>query len=778
MNKQKLTERDICTKYITPSILSSGWDLHKQVREEYQITDGRIIVRGSLVTRGAKKRADYVLFYKSNIPIAVIEAKDNNHSVGHGIQQAIGYGEMLKVPFVYSSNGDGFVEHDLLTGKERNLNINEFPSPEQLWNRYKQHNKIDHQEEELITEPYYFQLGDKTPRYYQMNAVNETIKAVAKGQNRVLLVMATGTGKTYTAFQIIYRLWKARKAKRILFLADRNILLDQTMNQDFKPFKSVMMKIKDRKINTSYEVYTGLYQSITGPNEQDKIYKQVPPSFFDLIVIDECHRGSAKEDSQWREIIEYFSEAVQVGLTATPKETTEVSNIGYFGEPIYTYSLKQGIEDGFLAPYKVYRYGLDKDLMGFRPKKGQLDKEGHIIEDRIYNTMDFDTNLVLEKRTELVAKVISDFLKKQDRFMKTIVFCIDIEHAERMRQALVNENSDLVKEDSRYVMKITGDDNEGKAQLDNFIDPNSKYPTIVTTSKLLTTGVDAKTCKVVAIDSRIESMIEFKQIIGRGTRINEKHDKLYFNLLDFRDVSNKFADPDFDGDPIPVVDGGDDDEGKGGKGKPGNNGIGNNDDDGTDDEGDENEPRRKVYVNDVEVILLHERVQYYDKDGKLVTESLKDFSKRNILEEFADLNVFLKRWNSEERKEAIIEELKEHGVILDALREETGLHEVDDFDLICHIAYEMKPLTRQERANNVKKRNYFGKYSEVAQKVLNNLLIKYMNEGVYNLDDAKVLRLEPFQEIGKPKDLIQAFGGKDGWHKAIKELEKELYDIS
>jgi type I restriction enzyme R subunit len=776
MNKQKLTERDICTKFITPSIVISGWDLHRQVREEYQITDGRIIVRGSLVTRGAKKRADYVLFYKSNLPIAVIEAKDNNHSVGHGIQQAIGYGEMLKVPFVYSSNGDGFVEHDLLTGKERNLKINEFPSPEELWNRYKQHNKIDNQEEELITEPYYFQLGDKTPRYYQMNAVNETIKAVAKGQNRVLLVMATGTGKTYTAFQIIYRLWKARKAKRILFLADRNILVDQTMNQDFKPFKSVMTKIKDRKINTSYEVYTGLYQSITGPNEEDKIYKKVPPSFFDLIVIDECHRGSAKEDSQWREIIEYFSDAVQVGLTATPKETTEVSNIGYFGEPVYTYSLKEGIEDGFLAPYKVYRYGFDKDLMGFRPKKGQLDKEGRAIEDRIYNTMDFDTNLVLEKRTELVAKVISDFLKKHDRFMKTIVFCIDIEHADRMRQALVNENSDLVKEDSRYVMKITGDDNEGKAQLDNFIDPNSKYPTIVTTSKLLTTGVDAKTCKVVAIDSRIESMIEFKQIIGRGTRINEKHDKLYFNLLDFRDVSNKFADPDFDGDPIPV-DGGDDDDddgkgGKGGTGKPGNDG-----DDGNDDGGDD-EPRRKVYVNDVEVILLHERVQYYDKDGKLVTESLRDYSKRNIKEEFADLNEFLRRWNSEERKEAIIDELKEHGVILDALREETGLQEVDDFDLICHIAYDMKPLTRKERANNVKKRNYFGKYSEVAQKVLDNLLIKYMNEGVYNLDDVKVLRLEPFQEIGKPKDLIQAFGGRNGWNEAIKGLKKELYDIS
>ncbi|MGG3123118.1 DEAD/DEAH box helicase family protein [Priestia megaterium] len=777
MNNYKMTERDICTKYITPAIIDAGWDLHRQIREEYQITDGRIIVRGNLVTRGSKKRADYVLFYKPNIPMAIVEAKDNNHSISHGIQQAIGYGEMLKVPFVYSSNGDGFLEHDLLTGKERQIALNEFPSPEELWRRYKQHNKIDIQEEDLITQPYYFQMGDKTPRYYQMNAVNETIKAIAKGQNRILLVMATGTGKTYTAFQIIHRLWKARKAKRILFLADRNILVDQTMNQDFKPFKSVMSKIKNRKINSSYEVYLGLYQALTGPNEEDKIYKQVPPSFFDLIVIDECHRGSAKEDSQWREIINYFSDAIQVGLTATPKETNDVSNIGYFGEPVYTYSLKEGIEDGFLAPYKVYRYGFDKDLMGFRPKKGQLDRDGVLIEDRVYNTMDYDTNLVLEKRTELVAKVISDFLKKHDRFMKTIVFCIDIEHAERMRKALVNENSDFVKEDSRYVMKITGDDNEGKAQLDNFIDPNSKYPTIVTTSKLLTTGVDAKTCKVVAIDSRIESMIEFKQILGRGTRINEKHDKLYFNLLDFRDVSNKFADPDFDGDPIPSgndeLDGSeviDDNHGeKGQRGKGGKDGI---------DDGDGNDPRKKVYVNDVEILLLHQRVQYYDKDGKLVTESLSDYSKRNIREEFADLNEFLGRWNSEERKEAIIEELKDHGVILDALREETGLKEVDDFDLICHVAYDMKPLTRKERANNVKKRNYFGKYSEIAKKVLENLLDKYMNEGVYNLDDAKVLRLEPFCGIGKPKDLIQAFGGKNGWHKAVKELEKELFDIS
>lgn len=459
-------------------------------------------------------------------------------------------------------------------------------------------------------------------------------------------------------------------------------------------------------------------------------------------------------------------------MTATPKETDKVSNIGYFGDPVYTYSLKEGIEDGFLAPYKVFRYGLDKDIMGFRPLKGQRDKTGNLIEDRIYNTLDYDTNLVLEKRTELVAKVISDFLKNNDRYMKTIVFCIDIEHAERMRQALVNENSDLVKEDSRYVMKITGDDNEGKAQLDNFIDPKSKYPTIVTTSKLLTTGVDAKTCKVVAIDTRIESMIEFKQILGRGTRINENHDKYYFNLLDFRDVSQKFADPDFDGDPIPVEPDPDDENGGGDKGGRGENGG----DDGTG--GEEKDPRRKIYVNDVEVILIHERVQYYDKDGKLVTESLKDFSKRNIKEEFADLSEFLTRWNEEEHKEAIIQELSEQGVILDALREETGLKDVDDFDLICHIAYDMKPLTRAERANNVKKKNYFEKYSEVARKVLENLLEKYTNEGIYNLEDAKVLRLEPYQQIGKPKEIIKAFGGRTGWKKAIKELEKELYDIS
>jgi len=776
MDKKKLTERDICTKYITPSVVSAGWDLQRQVREEYQITDGRIIVRGNMVTRGSKKRADYVLFYKPNLPIAIIEAKDNKHSISHGIQQGIHYGEMLKVPFVYSSNGDGFVEHDRLTGKERSLTLEQFPSPAELWSRYKKESNITEEVEEIITEPYYFQLGEKTPRYYQMNAINAAVKVVAEGQNRVMLVMATGTGKTYTAFQIIYRLWKARKAKRILFLADRNILVDQTMNQDFKPFKAVMTKIKDRKIDSSYEVYLGLYQAITGPNEEDKVFKQVPPHFFDLIVIDECHRGSAKEDSQWREILEYYSSSIQIGLTATPKETIEVSNIGYFGEPVYTYSLKQGIEDGFLAPYKVYRYGFDKDLMGFRPKKNQLDRDGNLIEDRIYNQLDYDTNLVLEQRTELVAKVISDFLKEHDRFMKTIVFCIDIEHADRMRQALVNENSDLVKEDSRYVMKITGDDNEGKAQLDNFIDPNSKYPTIVTTSKLLTTGVDAKTCKVIAIDSRIESMIEFKQIIGRGTRVNELHDKLYFNLLDFRDVSSKFADPDFDGDPIPVDDNEDDDS-KGGKG--GGNKGGSNGSDGDDGGGDgENGPRKKIYVNDVEVLLIHERVQYYDKDGRLVTESLRDYSKKNIQEEYATLDHFIRRWNSEDKKEAIIEELKEHGVLLEALREEIGNDQLDDFDLICHVAYDMKPLTRSERVNNVKKRNYFGKYSEKAKMVLEGLLEKYKSEGVYHLDDAKVLRLPPFSDMGKPRELIQEFGGRAGWNKTIKELEKELYDIS
>ena len=547
-----MSEEDIKMKYITPAIEKAGWDIKTQVRAEYTFTNGRIIVRGNLVARGRRKRADYLLSYKPNMPLAIIEAKDNKKPMGAGMQQGLEYAEILDIPFIYSSNGDGFIEHDRFTGKERELSLDEFPSPNELWERYKKGKGIQPHEERVIEEDYFFDMSGKSPRYYQRVAINRVIEAIAKGQDRILLVMATGTGKTYTAFQIIYRLWKSRTKKRILFLADRNILIDQTMANDFKHFGDKMIKVNRKNVSKAHEIYLALYQSMTGSEDWQDIYKQFSPDFFDLVIVDECHRGSAKDNSAWREVLEYFSSATQIGLTATPKETKDVSTSNYFGEPVYTYSLKQGIEDGFLAPYKVVRVSLDRDLEGYRPAKGKVDKYGNLIEDRIYNVSDFDRNLILEKRTEIVAKKISEFLRKTNRFDKTIVFCVDIDHAERMRQALVNENSDLVKENSKYIMRITGDNEEGKAQLDNFIDPVSKYPTIVTTSKLLTTGVDAQTCKLIVLDSNINSMTEFKQIIGRGTRIKEEYGKLFFTIMDFRGVTRLFADPDFDGDPVVI----------------------------------------------------------------------------------------------------------------------------------------------------------------------------------------------------------------------------------
>jgi len=763
VNKKDFSERDICSKFITPAILSSGWDNKKQIREEFSITAGRIVVRGEACSRGKRKRADYVLFHKANIPLAVIEAKDNKHPVGAGMQQALEYARMMNVSFVYSSNGDGFVEHDVFTGIECELTLDEFPTPEKLWDRYKKGKNINIEQEKLVVEPYYYRVGDKTPRYYQMNAINLVVEGVSKGLNRLLLVMATGTGKTYVAFQIIHRLWSAKKVKKVLYLADRNILIDQTIVQDFEPFKKVMTKIKSKTFDSSYEIYMGLYQAMTGPEESDKAFKQLSPNFFDLIIVDECHRGSAKEDSAWREILEYYSSAVQIGLTATPKETKAISNIDYFGEPIYTYTLKQGIQDGFLAPYKVHRYLFDKDLDGFIPCENQLDKYGQKIEVREYGLTDFDKTLVLEKRTNLVAKAISDHLKKHDRYMKTIVFCVDIDHADRMRRALINENNDLVALDSRYVMKITGDDDEGKAQLDNFIDPESSYPVIATTSKLLTTGVDAKTCKVIAIDSNIESMIEFKQTLGRGTRINEKHNKLFFTLLDFRNVSRKFSDPEFDGVPIQ-----DDDFEGGGSDTGGGNGEG----------GGEGEGGKKYYVNNVEVKLLNERVQYYDKDGKLITEDIYDYTRKNVRDEFSSISDFLKKWTSADRTEVIIEELAEKGILIEALRQETGSFDVDDFELICHIAFDMKPKTRSERAKNVKKRNYFEKYSGLAKQVLIALLEKYKNEGIDELNNEKLLSLPPFITLARPSEIIKSFGGKAEYKKAIIELEHVLFDIA
>ena len=785
MSKKSLSERDICTKFITPAILGAGWDLHTQIREELSFTKGRIIVRGKLHTRGQQKRADYVLYYKSNIPIAVIEAKENNLSVGAGMQKALDYAETLDVPFVFSSNGDAFLMHDR-TGQadkvEQELSLDAFPSPEELWARYCRWKGVDTPEAKNTVEmPYYDDGTGRAPRYYQVNAVNRTIEAVANGANRILLVMATGTGKTYTAFQIIWRLWKSGTKKRILFLADRNILVDQTKNNDFKPFGAAMTKISKRQIDKSYEIYLSLYQAVTGTDEEQNIYKQFSPDFFDLIVIDECHRGSAAEDSAWREILAYFSSATHIGLTATPKETKEVSSITYFGDPVYSYSLKQGIEDGFLAPYKVIRIDIDRDLQGWRPSAGQVDKRGQVIEDRIYNQSDMDRTLVLEKRTELVAKKITEFLTATDPFAKTIVFCDDIDHAERMRQALVNLNPERVKENRKYVMRITGDEQEGKAELDNFINPEERYPVIATTSKLMTTGVDAQTCKLVVLDQHIKSMTEFKQMIGRGTRINEDYGKYWFTIMDFKKATELFADEAFDGPPIVVYNPGPNDpptppeepgeEGGSGGGLPGGEGG---------DIGGEGFPpgpegkRAKYYIGDVEVHVIAERVQYYGPEGKLITESLKDYTRKAVRKDYSTLDEFLKRWTSADRKAAIIKELEEHGVLLEALALEVS-KDCDAFDLICHVAFDQPALTRRERAEQVKKRNYFTKYGEQARKVLEALLEKYADTGIENIDDIKILTLDPFSKMGTASELVSAFGGKSGYIAALHELENQLY---
>ena len=773
MKKHELTEEDVKMRFITPAILKNGWDLQRQIKAEYFFTDGKVIVRGNVVRRSERKRADYLLHYKPNIPIAIVEAKDMTHSIGDGMQQAIDYASILDVPFAYSSNGVGFIEHDMKMGTEREITLDEFPSPEELWKRYCGYNSYTESVEKIITQPYYFSANSKTPRYYQRIAINKTIEAVANGQNRILLVMATGTGKTYTAFQIIHRLKESGLKKKILYLADRNILIDQTMAQDFLPFDKVMTKVEGRAMDSAYEIYMSLYHQLAG-DENNEPFREFRPDFFDLIIVDECHRGSAKDDSRWRRILDYFSGATHIGMTATPKETNDISNIAYFGKPVYTYTLKQGIEDGFLAPYKVIRVGLDVDLQGYRPEEGKLDKYGNEIEDREYNQKDYDRNLVIDDRTKTVAKFVSNFLKRTNRFDKTIIFCIDIEHAERMRQALINENSDMVKENPKYIMRITGDNPEGKKQLDYFIDETSKYPTIVTTSKLMTTGVDCKTCKVIVLENNINSLTEFKQIIGRGTRLKPEYGKEYFTIIDFRNASRLFADPDFDGEPISII-------------EP-------SPDDPTEPPIDTplppvepppitpplpptgpNEPRIKYYVNDVPVYVILERVQYYGDNGKLITESLRDYSKRNILNEYATLDDFLKSWNSDKRKKAIVDELANRGVLLDALRETTGGKDLDDFDLICHIAYDKAPLTKAERVNNVKKKGYLYKYSGLAQEVINALLEKYMHDGIFDLDDTQILDNDPFNRLGSPAKLAKSFGGRDGYLKAVKELQFALY---
>lgn len=791
MNKKTLSETDICRIFITPALQKAGWNSDLQILQEVSFTDGKIYVRGKLTARGERKRADYILYYQDN-PIAIIEAKDNKHSVRAGIQQALGYAITLDIPCVFSSNGDGFLFHDRSVTDstiETELTIDEFPSPEALWEKYKKYKGIVTPNGEKIALQKYFSDGSgRKPRYYQQIAVNRTVEAIANGQNRIILVMATGTGKTYTAFQIIHRLWKSGTKKRILFLADRNALIDQTKRGDFKHFKDKMTVVKHRMIDKSYEIYLALYQGLTGADEEANAYKQFSPDFFDLIVIDECHRGSANEESAWREILTYFNKATHIGLTATPRETKETSNTEYFGEPVYTYSLKQGIDDGFLAPYKVIRVALNVDSEGYRPQQGKTDKDGVEIEDRIYNRKDFDRKLVIDERTDIIAQKVTEYLKGLDRFAKTIIFCVDIDHAERMRNAISKHNADLVAENYKYVMQITGDNDEGKRELDNFINPEEKYPVIATTSELMTTGVDAQTCKVIVLDANINSMTKFKQIVGRGTRINEEFGKLYFTILDFRNATDNFADPAFDGDPLRV--------------KPITEDI---DLTGIEEEEEQEETpiidevtgneitiekpvirnpfeksqteylnRPKQYINGVNVSVLVSRELFFDSNGKPITVSLKDHTKEIIKGKYSSLEDFLVTWNDADKKEAIIKELQEQGVMVEALYEAVD-KQVDLFDLICHVAYDQPPLTRKERANNVKKRNYFTKYGDQARKVLETLLDKYADEGVENIESIEVLRVKPFDEYGSPIEIISEFGSKQKYFEAVRELENELY---
>lgn len=770
----KLTEEDVKYRFISPAIEKAGWD-KEQVALEHYFTAGQMVVRGKTAKRRKGKKADYILTQKSGrTPLAIIEAKDEDHSLGAGMQQAMEYAQILNVPFAYSSNGKGFLEHDFFTGKEKEISLDEFPTEEELWKRYLQGESIEEDKGYIVKEPDHFDYITKLrPRYYQRVAIQKTLEAVAKNQKRILLVMATGTGKTFTAFQIIWKLREAGIAKKVLFLADRNVLVDQTMSDDFKPFQKFMTKIQEKKLDSAFEVYMSLYNQLAGDDGEEAFLK-FKPEFFDLIVVDEAHRGSAKEDSQWRKILEYFSPAIQLGMTATPKETKYVSNINYFGEPVYNYSLKRGIEDGFLAPYKVIRISIDKDLEGWRPYLGQMDDEGNVIEDREYNIKDFDRRLVIDERTKTVAKRITEWLHTNGRFSKTIVFCVDIDHAERMRQALSNENSDLVKENPKYIMRITGDNPEGKAQLDNFQDVHEVYPTIVTTSKLMTTGVNTKTTKLIVLDSNINSMTEFKQIIGRGTRLYPEHGKSYFTILDFRGVSRLFADPDFDGDPAFIYEPKEDEVDWTVREE---DGIYDILDDEPHDHPEESRDNRKYRIRGLDVSIVNERVQYYDIDGKLITESIKDYSKRNILGEFATMDEFLHYWTNSERKEKIIEELQEHGVLLEALREESG-KDIDDFDLILHVAYDKKPLTKKERVERVKKKGYLYKYSDVCQEVLSVLLEKYMDGSVVELESTKTLQNAPFDKLGSPKSIAKLFGGRTGYLNAVKELQNEIYNVT
>ena len=800
-NKRQLSEADICTQYILPALVRAGWDISKQVREQVYFTDGRIYVQGNKTKRGTGKKADYILYHKPNIPIAIIEAKKNIFSLGNGIQQALEYADILDLPVAFSSNGDGFLEHDrsgFSSLVEQELSLDNFPSPDQLWQKYKKYKQIETPEaEEIASFDYFFDPKGRQPRYYQQIAINRTVEASAKNQDRLLLVMATGSGKTYTAFQIIYRMWKNGVKKRILFLADRTSLISQTKRGDFKHFKNKMTVIKHKKVDTAFEIYLALYQGLV--NYDDDVldsYREFSPDFFDLIIVDECHRGSAAEDSKWREILEYFSSATQVGLTATPKETKEVSNIEYFGEPIYTYSLKQGIEDGFLAPYKVIRVGLNVDLEGYRPEASKQDKSGDLVEDGIYNLKDFDRTLVIDDRTQAVAKRVMEFLRKTDVYAKTIIFCVDTEHAERMRQAIVNEAGDLVRENYKYVMRITGEDKQGKLELDNFINPEERYPVIATTSKLMTTGVDAQTCKLIVLDSNIQSPTEFKQIIGRGTRINEQFDKRFFTIMDFRNVTDQFADRAFDGDPVMIK------EVREGEAFTPENIAGDTTyeiidletgeviDFGQENDNPENtkpiiieggeiitEKRDKVYIAGVDVTILNERIQYLNDAGELVTTSLRDYTKQNLLQKFSSLDEFLSRWHQADKKSALIAELREQDVVLEDLQRDVE-KDLDLFDLICYVAWGCPPLTRKERAENVRKRDCFAKYGDRAQAVLDALLEKYATDGIENIEDISVLKLEPLKQLGSPGEIVKLFGGKSQYIEVLRELKSELYQLA
>ena len=767
-----MTEEEVKLNYITPAIENAGWE-KKQIRMEYSINAGKIVVRGNVAKRLQNKKADYVLFYKENLPLAVIEAKDDRHNIGDGMFQAQEYAQKLDVRFVFSSNGDGFLAYDMKTGKQKQLSLDDFPSPQTLFDlQYKEDLVKFDNYEKILNTPYYFGEETYPPRNYQRNAINRTVEAIAKGKDRVLLVMATGTGKTFMAFQIIWRLWKSGLKKKILYLADRNVLIDQTIIGDFKPFKNKMTKIYHKKMDTSYEIYLSLYQQLSENDVEDSLAilkENFNRDFFDLIIVDECHRGSAREDSNWRKILDYFDKASKIGMTATPKETKEVSNIDYFGEPIYTYSLKEGIEDGYLAPYKVIRYAIDTDVYGYRPTKGKTDKDGFLVEDREYGVKDFDKTLVIDERTQLVAEKITEYLKSTDRFAKTIIFCVDTNHAERMKQALVNLNSDLCAENHKYIMRITGDDDEGKKQLDNFIDNDCIYPTIVTTSKLMTTGVNCQTCKNIVLDNVFgdNGMTEFKQIIGRGTRIKEDYGKMYFTILDFRNATRLFADPNFNGPDIQseeydpeyykdkkqiLID------------TPETKVINS-----------DNTKSKKVFINNVQVELISERVQFYDNDGKLVTESLKDFTRKNILNDYASLSDFLSLWTSDEKRSAIIEELEEKGIFIEELRKMYPAN-VDDFDLICDIAYGIKPLTKSERVKKSKVNEILSSYSDQCKEILKILLDKYSNDEIDELSDPKILKLPEFNEYGNPMKIANLFGGLSGYSQAVHKIQNALYN--